>query len=138
MNDVIGAGLYLNNRPDVQPGRIAVWGGSYGGYLTAMALSRASELFSAGVDFHGVPDWSSLRDFAAPVGGDPKEERDYQEALRVAFESSPMASVDTWRPLSYSYLATMTPISLLLSLPYWPPICGSAMWNSKNSYCQTK
>jgi dipeptidyl aminopeptidase/acylaminoacyl peptidase len=97
MNDVIGAGLYLKSRPDVQPDHIGVWGGSYGGYLTAMALSRASDLFSAGVDFHGVHDWSSLRDFAAPVGGDPKEQRDYQEALRVAFESSPMASVDTWK-----------------------------------------
>jgi dipeptidyl aminopeptidase/acylaminoacyl peptidase len=97
MNDVIGAGLYLKNRPDVQPSHIGVWGGSYGGYLTAMALSRASDLFSAGVDFHGVHDWSSLRGLAAPAGGDPKEQRDYQEALRVAFESSPMASVDTWR-----------------------------------------
>jgi dipeptidyl aminopeptidase/acylaminoacyl peptidase len=97
MNDVIGAGLYLKNRSDVQPDHIGVWGGSYGGYLTAMALSRASALFSAGVDFHGVHDWSSLRASAAPAGGDPKQQRDYQEALRVAFESSPMASVDTWK-----------------------------------------
>jgi dipeptidyl aminopeptidase/acylaminoacyl peptidase len=97
MSDVIGAGLYLKNRPDVQPNHIGVWGGSYGGYLTAMALSRASDLFSAGADFHGVHDWSSLRESAAPSSGDPKEQRDYQEALRVAFESSPMASVDTWK-----------------------------------------
>ncbi|HMF74506.1 MAG TPA: prolyl oligopeptidase family serine peptidase [Bryobacteraceae bacterium] len=98
MNDVIGAGLYLKNRPDVEPNHIGVWGGSYGGYLTAMALSRASDLFSAGVDFHGVHDWSNLRESAAqPAGGDPKQQREYQEALRVAFESSPMASVDTWK-----------------------------------------
>ncbi|HEY7303103.1 MAG TPA: prolyl oligopeptidase family serine peptidase [Bryobacteraceae bacterium] len=97
-NDVIGAGLYLRSRPDVDPGRIGVWGGSYGGYLTALALARASDMFSAGVDFHGVHDWSTLRDgpFSAP-GGDPNEIRDRQEAARIAFESSPMASVDTWR-----------------------------------------
>ena len=60
--DVVGAGLYLKNRPDVDPARIGLWGGSYGGYLTAMGLSRASDLFGAGVDFHGVHDWSSLRE----------------------------------------------------------------------------
>ena len=57
-NDVMGAGLYLRSRSDVDPARIAVWGGSYGGYLTALALARASNLFAAGVDMHGVHDWN--------------------------------------------------------------------------------
>jgi dipeptidyl aminopeptidase/acylaminoacyl peptidase len=98
-NDVIGAGLYLKSRSDVDPARIGVWGGSYGGYLTAMALSRASDLFAAGVDFHGVHDWSSLRGYLSHglIIGDPKELPARQEAARIAFESSPMASVDTWR-----------------------------------------
>ena len=96
-NDVIGAGLYLKSRADVDPARIGVWGGSYGGYLTAMALSRASELFAAGVDFHGVHDWSTLRETPAPTGGDPKTQHDFQEALRIAFESSPMSTVDIWK-----------------------------------------
>ena len=98
-NDVIGAGLYLKSRSDVDPSRIGVWGGSYGGYLTAMALSRASDLFAAGVDFHGVHDWSSLRGYLTrgERSGDPNEQRDWQEAARIAFESSPMASIDTWR-----------------------------------------
>src|ERR1700758_3536907 len=60
-NDVMGAGLYLRNRPDVDGAKIGVWGGSYGGYLTALALSRASDLFAAGVDFHGVHDWRKPR-----------------------------------------------------------------------------
>jgi dipeptidyl aminopeptidase/acylaminoacyl peptidase len=57
-NDVQGAGLYLRGRPDVDGAKIGVWGGSYGGYLTALALARASDLFAAGVDFHGVHDWN--------------------------------------------------------------------------------
>ncbi|MFQ5818076.1 MAG: S9 family peptidase, partial [Terriglobia bacterium] len=57
-NDVMGAGLYLRNRPDVDPNRIGLWGGSYGGYLTALGLARASDLFAAGVDLHGVHDWN--------------------------------------------------------------------------------
>ncbi len=97
-NDVTGAGLFLKNRADVDPRRIGVWGGSYGGYLTAMALARASDLFAAGVDFHGVHDWSTLRGGSgAPVSGDPEVQREQQEAARLAFECSPMASVKTWR-----------------------------------------
>jgi len=95
--DVIGAGLYLKNRPDVDPARIGLWGGSYGGYLTAMGLSRASDLFAAGVDFHGVHDWSSLRETEPPVGGDPQAKLEFERELRLAFDSSPMATVDNWK-----------------------------------------
>jgi dipeptidyl aminopeptidase/acylaminoacyl peptidase len=92
-NDVIGAGLYLRNRPDVDPKRIGVWGGSYGGYLTALALSRASDLFAVGVDFHGVHDWNNvIRNFVAAYN--PNKDVD---AARIAFESSPMSSINTWR-----------------------------------------
>jgi dipeptidyl aminopeptidase/acylaminoacyl peptidase len=96
-NDVIGAGLYLKSRPDVDPDRIGVWGGSYGGYLTAMALSRASDLFKAGVDFHGVHDWSAWRAYPAISEGDPKQRQQRTEALRLAFDSSPMSSIDGWK-----------------------------------------
>lgn len=94
--DVVGAGLYLKNRSDVDGRRIGVWGGSYGGYLTAMALARGSQLFAAGVDFHGVHDWSTTRNFDFS-GGDPAEAERMRAAARVAFESSPMASVKDWR-----------------------------------------
>jgi len=87
-NDVLGAGLYLRTRPDVDPKRIGLWGGSYGGYLTALGLSRASDLFAVGVDFHGVHDWSAIRNF------DPVKD---PAGTRLAFESSPMSSVSTWR-----------------------------------------
>jgi dipeptidyl aminopeptidase/acylaminoacyl peptidase len=92
-NDVMGAGLYLRSRPDVDPRRIASWGGSYGGYLTALALARASDLFAAGVDFHGVHDWNSVIHNFVP---DYKPDKD-PNAARKAFESSPMASLSTWR-----------------------------------------
>ena len=95
--DVVGAGLYLKNRPDVDPARIGLWGGSYGGYLTAMGLSRASDLFAAGVDFHGVHDWSSLRETEPPAGGDPQAKLEFERELRLAFDSSPMATVDNWK-----------------------------------------
>ena len=92
-NDVVGAGLYLKNRSDVDPARIGLWGGSYGGYLTAMGLSRASDLFAAGVDFHGVHDWNQgIRTFNPDysVHDDP-------EFSRRAFGSSPLSTVDSWK-----------------------------------------
>jgi dipeptidyl aminopeptidase/acylaminoacyl peptidase len=92
-NDVMGAGLYLKSRPDVDGARIACWGGSYGGYLTALALARASDLFAAGVDMHGVHDWNlELPTFVPSY--DPRERADI---ARRAFESSPISSVSTWR-----------------------------------------
>lgn len=92
-NDVLGAGLYLRSRPDVDPKHIGLWGGSYGGYLTALGLARASDLFAAGVDLHGVHDWNiEIRNWNASY--DPEARAD---AARLAWESSPISSVKTWR-----------------------------------------
>jgi dipeptidyl aminopeptidase/acylaminoacyl peptidase len=85
-NDVQGAGIYLRGRTDVDPERIGAWGGSYGGYLTAMALARASDIYKVGVDFHGVHNWATEL-------GVPVTEPDY----KIAFESSPMNFLKTWR-----------------------------------------
>src|SRR5262249_43233837 len=76
------------------------WGGSYGGFLTAMGLARNSDIFKAGVDYHGVHDWSMfLNEWANLTGGqsDPAVPPDYKEALKLAWESSPNASVGTWK-----------------------------------------
>jgi len=85
-NDVQAAGRFLRARADVDPARIGVWGGSYGGYLTAMALARDSDMFRAGVDLHGVHDWAVEYDIPAT---DP--------ANKLAFDSSPMAFLNGWR-----------------------------------------
>lgn len=92
-NDVLGAGNYLRSRADVDPARIGVWGGSYGGYLTALALARASNIFAAGVDLHGIHDWNLEVTSTAPARDRDKR----REIERVAFLSSPLASVSTWK-----------------------------------------
>ena len=92
VNDVMGAGVYLASRDDVDGDRIGLWGGSYGGYLTAHGLAQASHLFKAGVDIHGVHDWNvAIRNFVPSY--DPAARPDL---ARRAFESSPMAFVDRW------------------------------------------
>ncbi|MDE3001841.1 MAG: prolyl oligopeptidase family serine peptidase [Gemmatimonadota bacterium] len=91
-NDVMGSGLYLRSRPDVDPDRIGLWGGSYGGYLTALGLARASHLFAAGVDIHGVHDWNVVMNGFRPS----YEPEDYPEFSQLAYDSSPMAFMDGW------------------------------------------
>ena len=97
--DVLAGAHYLQKVSGVDPTRIGIWGGSYGGYLTGLALARNSDLFKAGVDFHGVHDWSQLLsewvDRASP--SKRYEQGDWNEALKTAFASSPDADVKTWR-----------------------------------------
>jgi len=95
--DVVAGAKYLQSLPEVDPAKIGIWGGSYGGYLTAMGLARNSDIFKAGVDLHGVHDWSAFLD--EWIGKQPKrfEKGDREEAMKVAFESSPIATMDGWR-----------------------------------------
>jgi dipeptidyl aminopeptidase/acylaminoacyl peptidase len=93
-NDVLAAANYLRALPNVDAKRIGVWGGSYGGYLTALALARNSDLFAAGVDFHGVHDWN-LEDNASEWKQGSNAERD-AIALK-ARASSPIAAIEQWR-----------------------------------------
>jgi dipeptidyl aminopeptidase/acylaminoacyl peptidase len=89
--DIVAAGRFLKILPNVDPKRIGLWGGSYGGYLTAMGLARNSDMFAAGVDLHGVHDWSAFADEF------PKDAPDRKAALKLAFESSPDAAIETWK-----------------------------------------
>src|SRR5207237_4636343 len=91
--DVVAAGKYLQGRSDVDAKRIGLWGGSYGGYLTALGLGRNSDLFAAGVDLHGVHDWSEFLPHWENRPGAP----DVAEASKLAFDSSPDAAVAHWK-----------------------------------------
>ena len=77
--DILAAAKYLQSRPDVDPGRIGLWGLSYGGLLTALGLSRNSDIFKAGVDIAGVHLWGNSLDTNS-----------------TAFKASAIATVDQW------------------------------------------
>jgi len=95
--DVVAAGRYLQNLPNVDPDKIGLWGGSYGGFLTAMGLARNSDLFKAGVDFHGVHDWSVFLTERPYFGNLALRPPDADAAIKLAWESSPDAYVSTWK-----------------------------------------
>lgn len=93
-NDVVAGAHYLQSLPNVDPQRIGLWGGSYGGFLTAMGLAKNSDVFKAGVDYHGVHDWSVfLPNWEENANAAP----DLREAIKLAWNSSPDAYVSQWR-----------------------------------------
>jgi dipeptidyl aminopeptidase/acylaminoacyl peptidase len=95
--DVLAAGRYLQSLPEVDSEKIGLWGGSYGGFLTAMGLARNSDLFKAGVDFHGVHDWSVFLTEEPFFGNLALKPPDADAAVKLAWESSPDANVNTWQ-----------------------------------------
>ncbi len=86
--DVVAAGKFLQGRTDVDPARVGLWGGSYGGFLTAMGLAHNSDIFAAGVDFHGVHDWPTDNWDGKNISPD---------LTKLAHESSPVSAVDSWK-----------------------------------------
>jgi dipeptidyl aminopeptidase/acylaminoacyl peptidase len=94
--DVVAGAKFLQTLENVDPHRIGLWGGSYGGFLTAMGLARNSDIFKAGVDFHGVHDWATFLQTWA-VAENVEAAPDVKEARDLAFKSSPVASAAAWR-----------------------------------------
>ena len=88
--DIVAAGKYLQTLPEVEASKIGLWGGSYGGYMTAMGLARNPELFKAGADVHGVHDWSFDGQDATNFWGLKKSEAE------LALKSSPAFDLSKW------------------------------------------
>ena len=88
--DIVAAGKFLQLLPEVNRDKIGLWGGSYGGFLTAMGLARNPELFKAGVDLHGVHDWSFDAQDATNAWGLAKTDMD------LALKSSPVSDLSKW------------------------------------------
>ncbi len=57
MHDYIAAVKWLRKKPFVDPARIGITGGSYGGYVTCMALTYGADYFTHGFAAFPVTDW---------------------------------------------------------------------------------
>ncbi len=95
--DIKAAGEWLQKQSFVDAKKIGIYGGSYGGFLTAMALARDSKLFAAGVDIHGVHDWITNASVLGANADKYEKAPDYENALKVAWNSSPVSSMSTWK-----------------------------------------
>ncbi len=91
--DVLAAAAYLKELPEVDADRIGLFGGSYGGYLTALGLAKNSDIFKAGVDIHGVYDWNAiLKNFIPSYN-----KLTVPDFAKLAYDSSPVAVMEGWK-----------------------------------------
>jgi dipeptidyl aminopeptidase/acylaminoacyl peptidase len=60
LEDIAAGAEYLKSLPEVDPSRLAVFGGSYGGYMTFMAMTKKPHLWKAGVAWVGISDLLKL------------------------------------------------------------------------------
>lgn len=98
-NDVTDGTKWLIEKGIADPDKIAIYGGSYGGYATLMGLVREPDLYTAGVDYVGVsnlftfmktipPYWKPMLDMMYEMVGDPDS-----DSLMMR-ENSPVYQVD--------------------------------------------
>jgi dipeptidyl aminopeptidase/acylaminoacyl peptidase len=92
---VLAGARWLQAQPQIDGAHIGIWGGSWGGYLTALALARNSDVFKAGVDYSGIHDLAENARwyFSNQVEGTV----DLKPWLKLGWESSPDASIAKWR-----------------------------------------
>ena len=93
-NDVLAGAHYLQGLPTVDPKRIGLWGGSYGGFLTALGLARNSDIFGRR---RGLSWGSRLGRLPSVLGRRRDVRARLQRGREAAFSSSPNASIATWK-----------------------------------------
>jgi dipeptidyl aminopeptidase/acylaminoacyl peptidase len=94
LQDVVYAARYLETIGYVDPRKIAITGGSYGGYMTMMGLTKTPEIWAAGVAIVPFVNWFTelehedpiLREWDLATMGDPVENRAlYQDRSPINF-----------------------------------------------------
>jgi dipeptidyl aminopeptidase/acylaminoacyl peptidase len=58
LEDIVDGARYLAAKEQVNPRRIGVYGGSYGGFITLMAMFTTPDVFAAGAALRPVTDWA--------------------------------------------------------------------------------
>ena len=96
--DCVAAKKYLQGLPYVDPDRIGILGGSYGGYMTLAALTLQPDVFAVGVDLFGISNWvrtlesipkwwESQREALYQEIGDPVKDREMLLAVSPLFHA---------------------------------------------------
>lgn len=98
LRDIVAAGDYLRSLDWVADDQVGVIGGSYGGYMTAAALTFHPEAFEVGINIFGVtnwvrtlesipPWWESFREALYDEMGDPATDADRHRAISPLFHA---------------------------------------------------
>jgi dipeptidyl aminopeptidase/acylaminoacyl peptidase len=98
LSDCVAARKYLQSLPYVDPDRIGILGGSYGGYMTLAALTLQPDVFAVGIDLFGISNWvrtlesipkwwESQREALYQEIGDPVKDREMLLAVSPLFHA---------------------------------------------------
>lgn len=98
LRDIVEAGHFLRSLDWVDADKVGVMGGSYGGYITAAAMTFHPEEFEVGINIFGVTNWvrtlSSIPDWWAAFReslydemGDPATDSERHRAISPLFHA---------------------------------------------------
>ncbi len=98
LDDCVYAKHFLETLGYVDTSRVAIMGGSYGGYLVLAALTFRPLAFAAGVDMYGIsnwvrtlesipPWWEAFKDAIYAELGNPETQRDYLVSISPLFHA---------------------------------------------------
>src|SRR5438093_699654 len=104
LNDLVSAVDYLKTTGYVDPKKIAIMGGSWGGYLTLMALTKTPEIWAAGVGIVPLANW-----FTAHENEDPVLQKNDEWLM-----GNPITDRELWRDRSPIFYADQIRAPLLL------------------------
>jgi dipeptidyl aminopeptidase/acylaminoacyl peptidase len=88
LQDEVYAAKFLEATGYVNPKKIGITGGSYGGFMTLMAIGRTPDVWAAGVELYGIINWLSmlehsdamLQQYEKSLLGDPVKDRAVYDA----------------------------------------------------------
>ena len=92
LSDQEDGARWLVSNEGVDAGRIGIYGGSYGGFITLMALTTGEQAFKSGAALRSVTDWAHYNDgYTSNILNDPQEDRE------AYVRSSPIYHVENFR-----------------------------------------
>jgi dipeptidyl aminopeptidase/acylaminoacyl peptidase len=87
LEDNVDGAKWLTSTYGVDPKRIGLYGGSYGGFITLMAMFRAPDVFAAGAALRPVADWRNYHGgYTSPILNNPQDDPEaYQRSSPINF-----------------------------------------------------
>jgi dipeptidyl aminopeptidase/acylaminoacyl peptidase len=94
LQDEVYAARFLAATGYVDPAKIGITGGSYGGYMAMIAIGRTPDVWGAAVELFGITDWLTEQEHEEPrlqqydqsILGDPvKDRKSYEDASPIKY-----------------------------------------------------
>jgi dipeptidyl aminopeptidase/acylaminoacyl peptidase len=87
LDDIVDGARFLVEKQKVSQKRIGVFGGSYGGFITLMAMFTSPDTFAAGAAMRPVTDWAHYNhSYTASILNEPQSDREaYRKSSPIYF-----------------------------------------------------